>query len=301
MTDAIQLAGVTRRFRGATALDEVSLTIPTGSICGLLGRNGAGKTTLMSIISGQDRADTGTVRVLGEEPFECERVLSQLSFVRDNQRYPDGYRLRHVLRIAPDFAPHWSGDLATELVESLRIPATTPIRKLSRGQLSAVAIVLGLASRAPITLLDEPYLGLDVTARALFHRVLLRDVTEHPRTILLSTHLIEESEALFDRVVILERGRVQVDSAAEELAELAVTITGTTSAVTTLTDGHRVLTRHTTGGLSTATIGGQLDAAARDEAARLGARLAPASLQDLVVAYGDSEHTDSILEQEAQR
>lgn len=78
--------------------------------------------------------------------------------------------------------------------------------------------LLGLASRSPLTLLDEPYLGLDVTARTLFHRALLRDVGEHPRTILLSTHLVDESEALFDRVVILERGRVRVDSAAEEIS-----------------------------------------------------------------------------------
>src|SRR5699024_6329353 len=129
----------------------------------------------MSIVSGQDRPDTGRVRVLGEHPFENERVLSQLSFIRDNQRYPDRYRLRHVLRIAPEYAPNWSSELAAELVEGLRIPEKTHIKKFSRGQLSAVAIVLGLASRSPLTLLDEPYLGLDVTARTLFHRALLRD------------------------------------------------------------------------------------------------------------------------------
>src|SRR5699024_11650998 len=83
VTDAIELTDLARRFGGTAALDDVSLTIPTGSICGLLGRNGSGKTTLMSIVSGQDRPDTGRVRVLGEHPFENERVLSQLSFIRD--------------------------------------------------------------------------------------------------------------------------------------------------------------------------------------------------------------------------
>lgn len=298
MTDAIELTAVTRRFGSTAALDEVSLAIPEGSICGLLGRNGAGKTTLMSIVSGQDRPDSGKVRVLGAQPFENERVLSQLSFVRDNQRYPDSYRLRHVLRIAPEYAPDWSDELAAELVEGLRIPEKTLIKKFSRGQLSAVAIVLGLASRSPVTLLDEPYLGLDVTARALFHRTLLRDVGVHPRTILLSTHLIEESEALFDRVVILERGRVQVDSAVEEITELAVTVSGTASSVTAVTARQSVLSRYSAGGLASATLRGPLDETVRDEARRLGVRIAPASLQELVAAYGESETTDPVNEEE---
>lgn len=298
MTDAIDLDGVTRRFGSTAALGGVSLKVPEGSICGLLGRNGAGKTTLMSIVSGQDRPDSGSVRVLGEHPFENERVLSQLSFVRDNQRYPDNYRLRHVLRIAPEYAPNWNDALAAELVDALRIPEKTPIKKFSRGQLSAVAIVLGLASRSPVTLLDEPYLGLDVTARALFHRALLRDVGEHPRTILLSTHLIEESEALFDRVVILEGGRVRVDSAAEDIPELALTVSGMADAVETVVARHTVLSRHAVGGLASATVSGPLDDVARDEARRLGVRLAPASLQELVAAHGDTGSIDPAKESE---
>ncbi|HLR45362.1 MAG TPA: ABC transporter ATP-binding protein [Brevibacterium sp.] len=298
VTDAIELTDLARRFGGTAALDDVSLTIPTGSICGLLGRNGAGKTTLMSIVSGQDRPDTGRVRVLGEHPFENERVLSQLSFIRDNQRYPDGYRLRHVLRIAPEYAPNWSSELAAELVEGLRIPEKTHIKKFSRGQLSAVAIVLGLASRSPLTLLDEPYLGLDVTARTLFHRALLRDVGEHPRTILLSTHLVDESEALFDRVVILERGRVRVDSAAEEISELAFTASGMADAVAALTARRPVLSRHSTGELAAATVRGPLDEEARDEARRLGVRTAPASLQELVEAHGEHRTIDPAGERE---
>ena len=298
MTDALELTAVTRRFGGTAALDDVTLTIPEGSICGLLGRNGAGKTTLMSIVSGQDRPDSGKVRVFGEQPFENEGVLAQLNYMRENQRYPDNYRLRHVLRIAPEYAPNWSDELAAELVEGLRIPEKTLIKKFSRGQLSAVAIVLGLASRSPLTLLDEPYLGLDVTARVLFHRTLLRDVVEHPRTILLSTHLIEESEALFDRVVILERGQVRVDNAAEEIAELAVIVSGMADAVTALTARYPVLSRHATGGLASATVRGPLDEATLNEARRLGIRFAPASLQELVAAYGESETTDPATEKE---
>ncbi|MEO8907674.1 MAG: ABC transporter ATP-binding protein, partial [Microbacteriaceae bacterium] len=254
MTNAISVHAVTRSFGRTKALDEVSFDVPEGSILGLLGRNGAGKTTIMSIIAGQDRPSRGRVEVLGRTPFENASVLSQISYVRDNQRYPDDYKLHHVLRIAPDFAPNWNADVAAELIDGFRIPAKTRIKKLSRGQLSSIAIVLGIASRASVTLLDEPYLGLDITARALFHDVLIRDYAAHPRTIVLSTHQIEESERLFDRVVIVDRGTVVLDNDSDELQDLAFTLSGTTDAVGRLAAGRTVLRSHTVGGLRSVTV-----------------------------------------------
>jgi ABC-2 type transport system ATP-binding protein len=284
--NAITLQSVTRTFGRSRALDDVSLSIPQGSICGLFGRNGAGKTTIMSIVSGQDRPTSGTVDVMGEAPFENESVLSTISFVRDNQRYPDNYRLHHVLRIAPDFAPNWNADVANELVEGFRIPTNTRIKKYSRGQLSSVAIVLGLASRAPVTLLDEPYLGLDVGARSLFHEMLLRDFTAHPRTVVLSTHLIEESEALFDRVIIVDRGRVRVDSGTDDLPSLAFTLSGAAAAVDRVSAGLTVLRSHSVAGMTSVTVAGEATDATVAHARMSGVRLTVATLQELVVAFG---------------
>lgn len=286
MTNAIEIQSVTRSFGGPKALDGVSLSVPEDSILGLLGRNGAGKTTLMSLVAGQDRPSSGRVAVFGERPYENESALSKVIFVRDNQRYPDNYDLHHVLRIAPVYAPNWDAALAAELVDGLRIPRKTQIKKFSRGQLSAVAIVLGLASRAPVTLLDEPYLGLDVTARGLFHDVLLRDYAAHPRTIVLSTHLIEESEALFDRVVILDRGTVRIDVPSEEIPERAFVLTGSRDAVDRLASGRAVLDSRAVAGLASATIEGAVDPALQDEAGRSGVQVSPVSLQELVAAFG---------------
>jgi len=242
----------------------------------------------MSIVAGQDRPTSGRVEVLGEDPFENESVLSRISFVRDNQRYPDDYRLHHALRIAPDFAPRWSEEVAGELVEGFRIPTRTPIKEFSRGQLSSVAIVLGLAARAPVTLLDEPYLGLDVTARALVHSMLLRDYTAHPRTVLLSTHLIEESEPLLDRVVIVDRGTIRVDVDREKTGELAYLLSGTVDVVDQLSIGRTVLRSHSVGGLKSVTVEGTADKGAVAQARGLGARAGPASLAELVAAYGSN-------------
>lgn len=286
MTNAIEIQSVTRAYGGSTALDDVSLSVSEGSILGLLGRNGAGKTTLMSLIAGQDRPSAGRVAVYGQRPYESESALSKVIFVRDNQRYPDNYDLHHVLRIAPVYAPSWDADVAAEIVDGLRIPTRTRIKKFSRGQLSAVAIVLGLASRAPVTLLDEPYLGLDVTARGFFHDVLLRDYTAHPRTIVLSTHLIDESEALFDRVVILDRGSVRIDVPSEHVPDQAFVLSGPSEAVDRLASARTVIDAHAVPGLKSATVAGAPDPALRDEARRTGVQVSPVSLQELVAAFG---------------
>jgi ABC-2 type transport system ATP-binding protein len=286
MTNAIELHSVTRAYGGAKALDDVSLAVPEGSILGLLGRNGAGKTTLMSLVAGQDRPSTGSVSVYGDRPFENAVALRKTIFVRDSQRYPDRYRLHHVLRIAPAFAPNWNAEVAAEIVDGLRIPQKTPIKKLSRGQLSAVAIVLGIASRSPITLLDEPYLGLDVTARWFFHDILLRDYAEHPRTIILSTHLIDESEALFDRVVILDRGRICVDAESDVVPELAVILSGPAEAVDRLAASFEVLTSHAVPGLRSVTVKGSATTDLLRAAKAANVQVSRASLQDLVAAFG---------------
>lgn len=293
MTNAIDIRGVSRSFGRMTALDNVSVAVPENSILGLLGRNGAGKTTLMSIIAGQDRATQGQVEVLGHAPFEHAPTLRQIMYVRDNQRYPDDYKLHHVLRIAPSFAPNWSEDVAQELVAGFRIPSKTPIKKMSRGQLSSVAIVLGLASRAPVTLLDEPYLGLDVTGRKLFHTILLRDYEEHPRTVVLSTHLIEESAALLDRVVILDEGKIIVDDETESARDSVVIVSGTTDAVHETLAGRRVLQSQSMGSITTVTAAGAADDALAQLAKKRGVQVGRASLQDLVTAHGEADHAES--------
>lgn len=288
MNTAIDIRGVSRSFGRMTALDNVSVVVPENSIVGLLGRNGAGKTTLMSIIAGQDRPSAGQVEVLGQAPFENASTLRRISYVRDNQRYPDDYKLHHVVRIAPAFAPHWNADVAAELIEGFRIPSKTPIKKMSRGQLSSVAIVLGLASRAPVTLLDEPYLGLDVTGRNLFHTMLLRDCVEHPRTIVLSTHLIEESAALLDRVIILDKGKVVVDDETESAIDTVVMLSGNTDAVHATLGGRRVLRNQAVGALCSVIAEGAADEELRTLASANGVQLRRASLQDLVTAHGEA-------------
>lgn len=289
MTYAIETRNLTRTYGSTRALDGITLNIHENTITGLLGRNGAGKTTLMSLATAQDRPNSGDVRVLGEAPFENTRVLEQLCFLRDNQRYPDDYKLKHALRAAKIFYPNWSEELANELVALFRIPTKTVVKKYSRGQMSALGIVLGLASRAKVTFFDEPYLGLDATARGYFYDVLLRDYQQHPRTIVLSTHLIDEMDRLLERVVILDQGRVVQDADVDELRGAAYQVSGAAVAVDAWCEGRHVLRTHRVGSLATAIVEGSgVDRAA---AATAGLELSGVTLQELVAAYGVDDGT----------
>lgn len=283
---AIRLSKVSRHFGRVRALDSVTVDIPHNAITGLLGRNGAGKTTLMSIIAGHDRADSGSVRVLGADPFERAPIMSSISFVRDNQRYPEDFTLRHLLEVAPLFHAGWDADVAEMLVAGFRLPRKTTVKKMSRGQTSSLGIVLGLASRAPVTIFDEPYLGLDATARRFFYDALMQDYIDHPRTIIVSTHLIDEMEPLLEHVVIVDGGRLVREAAADELRGSAITLSGLTAAVDDLAAGHRVLQRRTVGGLSSVVIEATDADTITERATRAGAQVSPATLQDLVAAYG---------------
>lgn len=283
---AIETRGLTRRYRGATALDNVSLEIHENVITGLLGRNGAGKTTLMSLITSQDRPSSGTVLVGGREPFENAEVCESMCFIRDNQRYPDDYKLSHALRAARIMYPGWSQELAEHLTQLFRIPTKTIVKKFSRGQLSALGIVIGLASRAPVTFFDEPYLGLDATARVYFYDELVRDYSEHPRTIILSTHLIDEMDRLLERVIVLDQGKVVRHEDVDELRMSAYQVAGRALAVDEFALGRAVLSRRSLGSLASSVIEGELTGETRAAAEAAGLDLAPVTLQELIAAYG---------------
>ncbi len=282
MTAAVVLDHVTRRYRGVTALDDVSVAFERDSITGLLGRNGAGKSTLMRIVTGQEFATSGTVRVHGRDPVENDAVLRTMSFVKESQLYPD-IKVKRVLEAASWFYPNWDRELAGQLVDDFALPMNRAVKKVSRGMHSAVGIVIGLAARAEITLFDEPYLGLDAVARQIFYDRLLADYAENPRTILLSTHLIDEVANLLEHVVVMKAGRIVVDAPADDLRGRALTVSGQASAVDDFTAHRQVLGRQGVGSLASATVTGPLDDLALTRAREMNLAVEPVSLQEFVV------------------
>jgi ABC-2 type transport system ATP-binding protein len=282
MTAVVEVSGLTKRFGKFAAVDDVSFAVEENTIYGLLGRNGAGKTTVMQLLTGQQFATSGTINVFGQSPVENASVLSRVCFIKESQAYPEDFKPKHVFASAPWFFENWDADLAERLIRDFQLPVNRWIKKLSRGQLSAVGVIVGLASRAPLTFFDEPYLGLDAVARQIFYDRLLEDFAEHPRTIILSTHLIDEVSALLEHVIVIDGGHVIIDEAADELRGSAATIAGTRAAVDDFVARRTVLHRENLGGLTSVTID-NLAESDRAAARSAGLDVGPVSLQQLIV------------------
>ncbi|KHF44663.1 ABC transporter ATP-binding protein [Saccharomonospora viridis] len=272
------LRGVAKRYGSHAAVSDVSFELHANRIHGLLGRNGAGKSTVMRLLTGQDLPTEGDIEVFGGSPYENADVLRRICFIKESQKYPDVFKARHALKAASLLFPNWDDDFAAELVEEFKLPLNRQVRKLSRGQLSIVGVIIGLAARAPLTLFDEPYLGLDAVARQLFYDRLLADYAEHPRTIVLSTHLIDEVSDLIEHVIVIDSGRILMDDSAENLRSQAITVTGPKQAVEDFAAGYTELHREELGGFLRVTLSG---AAPRRDVPNL--RVEPVSLQQLVV------------------
>lgn len=283
MSNVVEIECLTKTYGKMTVLDEISFSIEAGKIYGLLGRNGAGKTTIMQLLTAQIFATSGILRVFGEEPYENKRVLSQICFIRENQKYPENFHVNDVLSVSAALFPHWDQEYANSLLVDFQLPLRRRVKALSRGMLSSMGIIVGLASRAPLTIFDEPYLGLDAVNRGVFYDRLIEDYAEHPRTIILSTHLIDEVSRLLEHVIVIDKGRLILDEDADELRGQACTVVGAGAKVESFTAGKNVIGREQFGGLVSATILGDVDASERSQAARLGLEFTPVSLQQLIV------------------
>lgn len=283
MTLGIDVQNLTVRFGDVTAIDDLSLSLEGGKIYGLLGRNGSGKTTLMSLCAAFMRAETGKVLVGGSEPYENAELIEQVCLIRESGDFADMEPVKNTLRRAARFRPDWDPEFAQRLLELFDVPEKRTVSKLSRGQRSALGITVGLASRSPLTMFDESYLGLDAPSRYAFYDVLLEDYMQHPRTIVLSTHLIEELSGLFEEVVIIDNGRLVAHEETEALRMRGVAITGVASVVENFVDGMTVLSERRLGGTKSVTVLGAMDDEYRKSARAHGLELEPVALQDLFV------------------
>ena len=287
MTPSIEVERLTLRYDDVTALDDLSFSLHGGKIYGLLGRNGSGKTSLLSVLAAFRKATAGQARVDGRAVFENRAVTRQICLIREGadtvaQDWPDN-RVEDALAFAAYLRPTWDAAYADTLLERFGLSPRTRIPALSRGRRSALAVLLGLASRAPLTMFDEAYLGMDAPSRYAFYDELLADVMAHPRTIVVSTHLIEEVSSLFEEVVILDQGRLVLHEQADLLRSRGAAVTGPAEAVDRFADGLTVLGRRTLGPTASVMVYGAMDDADRQQARHAGLDIGPLALQDLFV------------------
>lgn len=206
---AIELQAVTKSFRRTEVLRGVTLRVERGKTFAFLGRNAAGKTTTIRMLLGLLKRDDGSIRVMGLDPsVEPIELRRRVGYLAEDQTMYGWMKVGEILRFVAPFYPTWDHDLALRYVREFELPVDTKIKHLSKGQNVRLGLVLALAHRPELVILDDPALGLDPIMRKQFNRDLITHLQGEGRTVFYSSHLLYEVEPVADEVAILDQGRV---------------------------------------------------------------------------------------------
>jgi ABC-2 type transport system ATP-binding protein len=216
----ITVLELTRRFGGRTALDSVSLSVPRGAVYGLVGANGAGKTTLIKHILGLLRAESGSVRVFGRDPVaDPVGVLSRIGYLSEENDVSGWMRVDELVRYSRAFHPAWDDGYAEQLRQMFALDPAAKIKNLSKGQKARAGLLIALAYRPELLVLDEPSSGLDPIVRRDILGAVIRTIADEGRTVLFSSHLLEEVEQVADHVTMISRGRIALSEPLDAIKE----------------------------------------------------------------------------------
>lgn len=293
MENTLKAVGLVKKYGKKEVLHGVDITLEPGHIYGLIGRNGAGKTTLLGCLTGQLRPSAGTVELDGAPVWENAAALGNICFSREIggtlMMGPNTYRVKDYLRAGRCYYPGWDEEYAQKLVKEFGLEKKKKACALSKGMLSMVTIVLALASRAPITILDEPVAGLDVVMRERFYQLLLEDYEQTGRTFVVSTHILEEASGMFEKVIVLHEGDIIENCDTDELVEQFRYISGREDEVDKAAAGMQVLHIEHAGRSKAVCVRGDASAL-RQAAAGLDVDISGMSLQKVFVALtGEKE------------
>ena len=228
MMNVVECKDVSKRYYGGThyALKNTTFQIEQNKITGLIGRNGAGKSTLLKLIAGFMYETSGDIKVFGERPFNNLLVSANSIFVDDKMSLPATLNVSEILQVSGTFYEKWDHELAQRLFDYFGFHPKQSHQSLSKGKSSTFNMILGLASRCALTIFDEPTTGMDAAVRKDFYRALLKDYLANQRTIILSSHHMEEIEDIIEDVLLINEGKVVLHMPIEEFKEYAISFTG---------------------------------------------------------------------------
>ena len=216
----ISVTALTRRFGARTALDSVSLSMARGAVYGLVGLNGAGKTTLIKHILGLLRAESGAVRVFGLDPVaDPVAVLSRIGYLSEENDVPGWMRVDELIRYSRAFYPGWDDAYAEELQRAFALDPAAKIGNLSKGQKARAGLLIALAYRPEVLVLDEPSSGLDPIVRRDILGAVIRTIADEGRTVLFSSHLLDEVEQVADHVTMISHGKIVLSDRLDVIRE----------------------------------------------------------------------------------
>ena len=218
----IEVKNAVKTFDGFAALNDATLSVPTGAVYGLVGPNGAGKSTIIRHLTGIFRQDSGTVRIGGEDVWENAALKARIAAIPDDWYYFNSATIRDMMRFYKGFYPQFSTERYEKLKEVFELDEKRPIRRLSKGMQKQAAFWLALCCRPEVLVLDEPVDGLDPVMRRQVWSLLMGDVAQRGTTVLVSSHNLRELEDVCDHVGILSRGKVLLQRSLTDLQDNVV-------------------------------------------------------------------------------
>jgi len=214
----IDVNDLSRSFGGKTALDCVSFSASAGQVYGLVGSNGAGKTTLLKHLLGLWRATTGSVRVFGLDPVrDPVGVLSRVGYLSEERDLPEWMRVDELMSYTQAYHPTWDTAYARELLNTFGLDPAKKIKELSKGMRAQAGLIAAVAHRPQLLILDEPSSGLDAVVRRDILDAVVRAVADDGRTVIFSSHLLDEVERMSDHVTMMQSGRVTLSGALDDV------------------------------------------------------------------------------------
>ena len=257
MMEQLKISHLSKKFGRRVILDDVSFTLEPAKIYGLLGRNGAGKSTLLNLISNRIFPTSGSIK-LGDQEVNTDQTLDQVFLIGEDNLYYKQVKINQMFDLADGAYGNFDYQNAEQMLKRFELEGNQKFAKLSTGQKTAAKISLALNVDADYIFLDEPVLGLDVNHREIFYQELIKSYQKRPRTIVLSTHLIDEIQQLVEHVILIDRHQVLEDTEVQDLLDRAYDISGPAKLVDQYTEGLNVLSTTDLGNIRTAHVFDQL-------------------------------------------
>lgn len=255
--EQLKISHLSKKFGRRVILDDVSFTLEPAKIYGLLGRNGAGKSTLLNLISNRIFPTSGSIK-LGDQEVNTDQTLDKIFLIGEDNLYYKQVKINQMFDLADGAYGNFDYQNAEQMLKQFELDGNQKFAKLSTGQKTAAKISLALNVDADYIFLDEPVLGLDANHREIFYQELIKSYQKRPRTIVLSTHLIDEIQQLVEHVILIDRHRVLEDADAQDLLDRAYDISGPAKLVDQYTEGLNVLSTTDLGNVRTAHVFDQL-------------------------------------------
>ncbi len=256
---SIEIKNVSKSFGNIKALDDISLEFKENKIYGLFGRNGAGKSTLLNIISNRIFANSGEVLIDGENAVENDSAQGEIFLMSEAMLYPESMKIKDAFRLTKEFYDDFDVDYANRLSEQFGLKTNKKTKGLSTGYKSIFKIIVALATNVKYLIFDEPILGLDASHRDLFYKLLIENYDKNPRTIIISTHLIEEISTIVEDVVIIKDGKLIKQQSCEELLNMGLTVTGAEALVNEFAKDKNIIGSDTLGNYKSIYMLGNID------------------------------------------